>query len=134
MNPQLAEPLREYRSSGAKGSDRMVPTVPSMKALAADLKLAGIDPGTRATGFVDFHSLRMTCSTLMAVAGMTSRTRQAQMRHSDPKLTENVYMDATLLPVAAELQKVPAIPSPTAAAPASIPIAAVSAKSHRQTA
>ncbi len=134
MHPQLAEALREYRSSGAKQADHIVPTVPSMKALTADLKLAGIDPGTRATGFVDFHALRMTCSTLMAVAGMTSRTRQAQMRHSDPKLTENVYMDATLLPVAAELQKVPAIPSPTAAAPASIPIAAASVKRHRATA
>ena len=105
-----------------------------MKALTADLKFVGIDPGSRAAGLVDFHSLRMTCSTLMAVAGMTSRTRQVQMRHSDPKLTENVHMDATLLPVAAELQKVPAIPSPTAVAPASIPITSGMAARSRRTA
>ncbi|MCC6428616.1 MAG: hypothetical protein IT435_17580 [Phycisphaerales bacterium] len=59
---------------------------------------------------MDFHSLRMTLSTMMAVYGMSQRSRQAQMRHSDPKLTEITYMDLTLLPIADELARVPAIP------------------------
>jgi len=32
------------------------------------------------------------------------------MRHTDPRLTANVYTDEKLLPLAAELQNVPAIP------------------------
>ncbi len=121
LHPQLAETLRGHRPAAAKPSDRVVATVPNMNVVRADLKFAGIDPGTRATGFVDFHSLRMTLSTMMAVGGMSQRARQAQMRHSDPRLTENVYMDVRLLPVAAELQRLPDIPgggqaaTPTAA-------------------
>ena len=33
------------------------------------------------------------------------------MRHSDPRLTASVYTDEKLLPLAAELQNVPAIPA-----------------------
>jgi len=120
LHPQLARVLREHRPAAAKASDRVVAAVPNMNAVRADLKFAGIDPGTKATGFVDFHSLRMTLSTMMAVGGMSQRSRQAQMRHSDPRLTENTYMDVRLLPVAAELHKLPPIPVPTTSAPATM--------------
>lgn len=53
-------------------------------------------------------------------AGLSSRTRRTQMRHTDPRLTENTYMDAALLPIASELQKVPAIPAASEMAPAAI--------------
>jgi hypothetical protein len=72
-----------------------------------DLKLAGINAGNRESGFVDFHSLRMTLSTTMAAGGLTARVRQAHMRHTDPRLTENTYMDERLLPVADELATLP---------------------------
>ena len=47
----------------------------------------------------------------MAVAWMSQRARQAQMRLKDPRLAEDTYMDPYLLPIVDELSKVPAIPS-----------------------
>jgi len=41
---------------------------------------------------------------------LSPRATQALMRHTDPRLTANVYTDEKLLPLAAELQNVPAIP------------------------
>lgn len=110
LHPQLARELREYRPDDYHPDHLVVAGVPDMNVMRRDLAMAGIDPGDRKTGYVDFHSLRMTLSTMMAVYGMTQRSRQAQMRHSDPRLTEITYMDLTLLPIADELARVPEIP------------------------
>jgi len=101
--PELAAALRQARPKEPQPTARVVPSVSDMKAFRSHLKLAGIDPGTRATGFVDFHALRKTLSTVMAVGRMSRRSRQAHIRHTDPRLTENTYMDEPLLPVAQEL-------------------------------
>ena len=95
-----------------------------MKVMTADLRFAGIDPGTQATGFIDFHSLRKTLSTMMAAAGMSQRARQAHMRHTDPRLTEGTYMDERLLPIAGELARLPAIADLNDALPAALPLQA----------
>ncbi len=110
IHGQLANELRAFRTEDHLDSDPVVSTVPSMKVLRADLRFAGIDPGTQATGYVDFHAIRKTLSTMMAASGMSQRARQAHMRHTDPRLTENTYMDEALLPIASELAKLPAIP------------------------
>ena len=110
LHPQLVQALREARPATAMATDRVVRTVPDMKSFRADLKMAGIDPGDDERGFVDLHCLRKTLSTMMASAGMSQRARQSHMRHTDPRLTENTYMDERLLPIAEELAKVPAIP------------------------
>ena len=70
------------------------------------------------------HAVRKwhTGCVLGTVAGVPQRIRQAHMRHTDPRLTENTYMDEALLPVAAELAKVPAIPKPGDAEPEVIPL------------
>lgn len=80
-----------------------------MKALRADLALAGIAYEST-HGFADFHSLRVSAATAYARAGMSQRSRQAAMRHADARLTDSVYTDERLLPVAQELSRVPAIP------------------------
>lgn len=110
LHPQLAQELLDYRPAPYEPEDFVVSAVPDMNTMRRDLAMAGIDPGNRQRGFVDFHSLRMTLSTMMAVYGMSQRSRQAQMRHSDPRLTEITYMDIQLLPIADELARVPAIP------------------------
>ncbi len=110
LHPQPAQELRDYRPEDRNPTHLVVSAVPDMIVMRRDLAMAGIDPGDRKTGFVDFLSLRMTLSTMLAVYGMSQRARQAQMRHSDPKLTEITYMDLTLLPIADELARVPAIP------------------------
>jgi len=43
----------------------------------------------------DFHALRMTFCTLLENAGVPQRVAQEAMRHSDPRLTAQVYTDTT---------------------------------------
>jgi hypothetical protein len=59
---------------------------------------------------VDFHSLRVSLSTLLAAIKFSPRAAQALIRHTDPRLTAGVYTDEKLLPLAAELQAAPLIP------------------------
>ncbi len=123
VHPQLADELAKARPADVKANTPIVRTVPGMAALKADLKFAGIEYGTRATGYADFHALRKSLSTMMAAAGMSQRARQAHMRHTDPRLTEGAYMDEALLPIASELAKLPSIPKPDDASPESLPFA-----------
>jgi len=48
-------------------------------------------------GSVDVHAMRTTFGTNLSRAGVPLRTAQAAMRHSDPRLTANVYIDPALL-------------------------------------
>ena len=61
----------------------------AQQKVADDVKFAGIDYGDTNRGFADFHATRKTLSTMMAAAGMGQRSRQAHMRHRDPRLTAN---------------------------------------------
>ena len=81
-----------------------------MKCLPADLALGGIPDKDEAGRYVDFHSLRVSLSTLLAAHKVSPRAAQALMRHTDSRLTASVYTDEKLLPLAAEPQNVPAIP------------------------
>ncbi|MBX3736691.1 MAG: tyrosine-type recombinase/integrase [Candidatus Didemnitutus sp.] len=45
-----------------------------------------------------FHSLRYTFATKLACGGVSQRLAQELMRHSDPRLTANVYTDFARLP------------------------------------
>jgi len=110
IHPQLADALRDWRPVDATPTDRVVSTVPNMKCLRADLALAGIADIDEAGRYVDFHSLRVSLSTLLAANRVSPRAAQALMRHSDPRLTASVYTDEKLLPLAAELVNVPSIP------------------------
>lgn len=109
IHPQLADALRDWRPITAGPGDYVVSTVPNMMCLRADLKLAGIEDLDAAGRYVDFHSLRLSLSTMLATHKVSPRVAQALMRHSDPRLTANTYTDEKVLPLAAELQGVPAI-------------------------
>lgn len=110
VHPQLAEALREWKPADAGPGEAVVGTVPNMKCLRADLALAGIPDQDEAGRYVDFHSLRVSLSTMLAANKVSPRAAQALMRHTDPRLTASVYTDEKLLPLSAELQSVPGIP------------------------
>jgi integrase len=110
IHEQLAGELKIWRPRNAGPGDRVVSTVPHMKTLRADLALAGIAYKDEGGRYVDFHSLRVSLSTMLAAHKVSPRAAQALMRHTDPRLTAAVYTDERLLPLAAELQNVPAIP------------------------
>ena len=56
------------------------------------------------------HALRTTFGTLLSKGGVAPRTAQAAMRHSDLKMTMQVYTDPKLLDVRGALDVLPALP------------------------
>ena len=88
-------------------------SVPSQlaRALKADLKAAGI-PHTDDRGFVvDAHALRGTFATLLAKGGTNPRIVQELMRHSDPRLTANVYTTLRMTDTRGALDVLPSLPT-----------------------
>ena len=120
LHPQLDDELRAFRPQGALLNQSVVRTVPSMKALRADLKLAGIDDVDAEGLFADLHGLGKSFITAMAANGVSQRAAMAIARHTDPRLTASVYTDEALLPLAAEIGKVPRLPSVESHAPVMI--------------
>jgi integrase len=117
LHPQLADELRMMQPSPSDRQGPVLLRVPGMKAWKNDLKAAGIEYGDQAIGYADLHAQRKTLSTMLAAHGMSQRLRQAHLRHTDPRLTDNTYMDERLLPVADALAKVPPIPEHVQAEP-----------------
>ncbi len=58
---------------------------------------------------VDFHGLRHTLATRLAVAGVQPRVAMELMRHSDMRLTQKVYTDASLLPTFDAVTSLPSL-------------------------
>ena len=82
-----------------------------------DRKLAGISKRDERGRTLDVHALRTTFGTLLGKGGVPLRTTQAAMRHTDPKLTANVYTDPKLLDVHRALDALPSLPLPAGSTP-----------------
>ncbi len=93
-------------------ADSAVFVVPDalVKILKRDLKAAGIADKDDRGRVLDVHALRTSFGTLLSAGGVSLRTAQAAMRHSDPKLTANVYTDPRLLDVHSALDALPMLP------------------------
>jgi len=61
-------------------------------------KEAGIETIDETGRKLDFHSFRYTFATKLARQGVSQRLTQELMRHSDPRLTANLYTDVSHLP------------------------------------
>jgi integrase len=96
--------------SGLEAGTRLF-TVPKelVKILNRDLKLAGIAKADDRGRTIDVHALRTTFGTLLSKGGVTPRTAQAAMRHSDIDLTMNVYTDPRLLDISGALDVLPGL-------------------------
>jgi integrase len=107
----------EARERGEPIPARLPPNTPVFKVpgglvkiLDRDLKSAGIPKRDERGRVLDVHALRHTFGTLLSKGGVTPRTAQAAMRHSDIKLTMNVYTDPKLLDVRGALDALPGLP------------------------
>src|SRR5436190_23617165 len=69
--------------------------MPDMDTFRRDLAAAGIEYIDNQGRFADFHALRMTFSTLVALVGASERMRMELNRHSDWRLTAHTYTDAS---------------------------------------
>jgi len=109
LHPELAATLLRLKPAGIDPlSKPFRHHVPRIETVRKDLEQAGIplrdDLGRR----VDFHSLRMTFGTTLLANGVHPIVVKELMRHSDLKLTTNLYNDSSQLPLA---QGVGALPS-----------------------
>jgi integrase len=109
LTPELVADLKAMISPDASPDDLVFRRIPEVPELCEDLKKAGIlfldDLGRR----LDFHALRKTFNTHLAVSGVSLRERMAMMRHSNSKLTEIDYLDASQLGLREALAKLPAV-------------------------
>lgn len=97
LTPRLAEALGARVLGGGSGGraleaeERVLPGVPAVAMLRADLRRAGVDP-TNPTGLdVDFHSLRHTFVARLARRGVPAQVAQLLARHQDIGTTSRIY-------------------------------------------
>lgn len=110
LRPEVVEALRSIRPTDSSPFQFVFNgQVPRVKTLRKDLSQAGIvfidDSGRR----LDFHALRMTFGTLLAVNHVHLTDAVHLMRHSDPKLTMKIYTDASQLALNDSIAKLPAM-------------------------
>ena len=77
------------------------------RVLDKDMEYAGIQKTDERGRVLDVHAFRMTFCSNMAAVGIPLQTAQVAMRHSDPKLTANVYTDIDLLDVRSAMNSLP---------------------------
>jgi integrase len=112
-------PWLAYKAAGQPVFGRLPQKTGLM--LKADLERCGIEQTDASGRVVDMHSLRHGYITTLARAGVPVKTLQALARHSDPKLTLNVYSHVSVYDTA---KAVEALPDLTGPGPRSEPAAA----------
>jgi integrase len=111
------------RTRGKKPRNRVF-DIPAdlIRRFHADRKRAAIasedDRGRR----VDLHSLRLTFGTLLAKSGVPLTVAQRLMRHSDPKLTSNIYTDVRVLDLRGAVESIPSVVASDAPSDAPNPV------------
>lgn len=110
LRPEVVEALRSIRPADAASFQCVFHRkVPRVHTLQKDLSSAGIvfidESGRR----LDFHALRGTFCTMLAVNNVPLADAMHLMRHSDPKLTMKIYTDASQLALGDSLAKLPTI-------------------------
>lgn len=79
------------------------------RVLDKDMEFAGIQKTDERGRVLDVHAFRMTFCSNMAAAEIPLQAAQVAMRHSDPKMTANVYTDIDLLDVRGAMNSLPEI-------------------------
>lgn len=80
---------------------------PTLKTFNLDLAVAGIEKVDSRGRSVDIHSLRHTFGTMLARSGVAPRTAQELMRHSDIRLTTNIYQHLELIDTGSAVEMLP---------------------------
>jgi integrase/recombinase XerD len=71
--------------------------VPTIKTFNKDLVAAGLPKKDARDRVLDFHALRMTYITHLRLAGVSLDMAKRLARHSDVRLTEDIYTDFELM-------------------------------------
>lgn len=108
IHPQLLKELLAVRTPETRPEDFVFSqhSHPD-KRIRKDMRKAGISRLDTLGRKLDFHALRYTFATKLASMGVSQRLTQELMRHSDPKLTANIYTDVTQLPTFSAVNALP---------------------------
>ena len=109
LHPQLVREMIKHRPAGISDNDPLLrrEQLANMDEMRKDLKLADIPFLDGQGRRVDFHSLRGSLNTHLAIAEVDPQVRQLVMRHSEIKLTLDHYTDSTMLPLTEAVTKLP---------------------------
>ncbi len=77
------------------------------RRFGADMKLAGIERVDHRGHVATFHSLRRTFNSLLASVGISGTIRQRLMRQRNVVLTDETYLDESMLPIAGSVRALP---------------------------
>jgi integrase len=110
LRPELVSALKAFRPVNAMPFEwvfrGVVPRVPTFKKDLAAAKIPFVDEKGRR---MDIHALRKSFGTMLAVSGVSLRVGMELMRHSESRLTEKVYTDASHLPLQPALDGLPSL-------------------------
>ena len=104
LRADLASELADARGEAADGY-RVFTDVPTIKEHRAYLSAAGIEWTDSEGRRADFHALRHTFGTLLSNAGVAPREAMDLMRHTDMRLTMNLYTDSRVFKLAGAVEK-----------------------------
>ena len=109
LRKTLAAEIKDFiKQKGLAPKDKLF-TIPKLRTFKDDLGFAGIALKDEDGRSIDFHGLRVSYATHLSKSGVDPRTAQACLRHSDIRLTMQVYTDPTLLNVVGAIDKLPDI-------------------------
>lgn len=110
LKSDLAVDLREW-CKGLQTQD-FVFSVPKglLRILNRDLAAAGIEKVDSKDGRIHLHAMRHSTGSHLSAAGVSPRTAQAVMRHSDIALTMNTYTDERILETSGAVELLPELP------------------------
>ena len=97
LHPDAVEALRDILPASVDSAAPVFGKVPRPEQFRKDLEKARITYKDVQGRQADFHALRYTFATNLARAGVNPRVAMEAMRHSEMRLTQNVYTDATQL-------------------------------------
>ncbi len=107
LHPELVAELRAARPPGGGAGSAVFARIPTNKTRRRDYERAGIERLDERGRQSDFHALRLTYCTMLHRHGVPLRQAMALMRHSDSRLTTQVYTDQGLLDTTQEVGKLP---------------------------
>ncbi len=118
LRHDVAGELRRAKPKHVATNTPVFGRIPRMRDLKPDLDRAKIDYKDAEGRQADFHSLRMTFGTMLAKSGVAPRTAMELMRHTDLRLTMNVYTDPSILDTGGAVENLPDLIRPSEAAAA----------------
>ena len=105
--PELEELLASFRPQDAKPTDRVFKEgVAQCATLRKDLEVASIPYIDESGRYAYFHALRYTFNTWLQTNGVPPRIAQELMMHGDRRLTDQVYLDSSLLPLQESMRSI----------------------------